>query len=129
MTIIGERLWIENGDGAAVAHRVIATGSPMLADIDAHRRRAVPIQIVGGERRIVPVSELTEAAPLSPADEAEYRRLDVELAGTIGDSGKLARFNALRLRSVLFGAPDHIITRKGGADIVADHVNSSKKAA
>ncbi|HEX5183619.1 MAG TPA: hypothetical protein VFW19_10770 [Allosphingosinicella sp.] len=104
MTIIGERLWIENGDGAAVAHRVIATGSPRLAEIGAHRRRAVPIQIVGGDRRIVPVSELTEAAPLSTADEAEYRRLDAELAGTIGDGAKLARFNALRLRSIMFGS-------------------------
>lgn len=93
-TIINEALWIENGEGAARAHRVCITGSAgrdaLITFLDTPGR---------GTGR-VPRSELASAAPLSPAEEREYDRLDAELAGTIGDRRKLRRFNALRLRSL-----------------------------
>lgn len=99
--MINAMLWIENGEGAALAHRVTIAGKPFFQPIEGRRQRAVKIR---GDclDRYVPMTELTAAAPLSPAEEAEYRRLDRELAGTIGDARKLKRFNALRLRSLLF---------------------------
>lgn len=102
--MINEALWIENGDGAAVAHRVVISGPPCLTVIDGRRQRAVPVRGVDLHfHDFVPQADLTEAAPLSPCDELEYQCLDRELAGTIGDARKLKRFNALRLRSLLFG--------------------------
>lgn len=102
---IGEEIWIENGAGAARAHRVVRVGPVHLAPIGESRRRAVLIQSVeraGDPTRLVPVSELTAAAPLSAAEEAEFHRLDRELAGTKGEAGRLSRFNALRLRSLIY---------------------------
>lgn len=101
--MIGEMLWIENGDGAAVAHRGIVRGRPHLVSFDGRKQRAVLFRPVGRFLdTVVPVTHLTEAAPLSEAEEREYQRLDSELARTVGDSRKLRRFNALRLRSLIF---------------------------
>jgi hypothetical protein len=108
--VIGQQLWIENGGGAPTAHRVILSGRPHHAVIDGRKRRAIivrKVNTIGEGSLVVAMAELTEAAPLSAADEAEYQRLDAELAGTIGDSAKLVRFNALRLRWLMFGGADH----------------------
>jgi hypothetical protein len=99
-------LYIERGDGAAVAHRAIPRGDVCLAVIDSRRQRAVPIQMIderGAVQALVPAADLVAAEPLTAAEEAEYRRLDAQLAGTIGEARTLKRFNALRLRSVMFG--------------------------
>jgi hypothetical protein len=53
--------------------------------------------------RLVPASDLVPAAPLTDAEEREYDQLDRQLAGTIGEARTLKRFNALRLRWILFG--------------------------
>lgn len=99
-------LWIELGDGAAAAHCVGWAGKPCLAVIDGRRQRAVPIRLANGYgdlNRLVPASELVPATPLTAAEEAEYHRLDAQLAGTLGEARTLKRFNGLRLRSLMFG--------------------------
>lgn len=102
--MIGEKLWIAHGDGAAAAHRIVVAGKPRLVEVGGKRRRAVAVRLLGdGGMRTVPVSDLTDAAPLSPAEEREYDHLDAQLAGTFGEADTLRRFNALRLRSLLFG--------------------------
>lgn len=104
MLAINERLWIENGAGAARAHRVVPIGPPRLAEVDGRRCRAVEVREIGcGSARLVPEAELTPAAPLSAADLHAYELLDRQLAGTLGDARLLAKFNALRLRAVIFG--------------------------
>jgi hypothetical protein len=73
--------------------------------IDGRRQRAVPVRLVderGSVQALVPASDLVPAAALSEAEEAEYLRLDAQLAGTIGEARTLKRFNALRLRSLIF---------------------------
>lgn len=102
--MIGEHLWIANGEGAAKAHRVLIAGPVKLAEVDGRRQRAQPVRQVerGGAAVLVPARDIVPAAPLTPAEEREYDRLDRALAGTIGDTDKLRRFNALRLRSLLF---------------------------
>lgn len=107
MTIIGEQLWIERGDGAARAHRVRPCGPVRLAIIEGRRQRATPVRLLGvagASERYVPASELVPAEPLTRAEEAEYNRLEEQLAGTIGEARALKRFNCLRLRSLIFGA-------------------------
>ncbi len=100
---IGAHLWIEHGDGAATAHEVVQFGQPHMATIDGRRRRTQDVRLVGsGAQRSVPINELADAAPLNPAEEREYERLDRMLAGTFGDSEVLRKFNALRLRSLHF---------------------------
>lgn len=90
-------LWIERPEGAAVAHRACL--------IERGRKTAAIALLDGsGARREVPAGDLVPAAPLGALEEAEYQKLDRQLAGTIGDSRKLRRFNALRLRSLLFPA-------------------------
>lgn len=102
--LVRERLWIEDGDGAAKAHRVLVSGDPHLVEIEGRRRRSVEVRTIGnGAVRVVPMSELTAAAPLMAEEVEEYDRLDGELAGTFGDGDKLRTFNALRLRALLFG--------------------------
>ena len=106
MTAIGELLWIERGDGAAVAHRAIRCGRPQLAVVDGRRQRAVRVHLIESrQERLVAASELVPAAPLTPEEEREYDRLDAQLAGTIGEARALKRFNALRLRSLLYPQP------------------------
>lgn len=106
MTIIGEFLWIERGDGAAVAHRALPCGPVRLATIEDRRQRALPVRLVGeagaGER-LIPACDLVPATPLTGDEEREYARLDALLAGTMGEARTLKRFNALRLRSLMFG--------------------------
>ncbi len=103
--MIGEQLWIERGDGAAKAHRCILAGRARLDTVAGKRRRVVPIQIVESRaRRDVPASELAPATPLTAAEEREYDRLDAALAGTFGEADLLRKFNALRLRSLMFGS-------------------------
>jgi hypothetical protein len=108
--MIGEQnhvLWIERGDGAAVAHRVIPSGAVRLAVVNDRRQRAVPVRVVGhGDERLVPASELVPAAPLNALEEDEYQALDQQLAGTIGEAVALKRFNGLRLRSLMFGSAE-----------------------
>jgi hypothetical protein len=97
-------LYIEHGDGAASAHRAIPNGDVHLAFIDERRQRAIPVKLVDAhEDRVVPAGDLVPAEALSADEEAEYQRLDALLAGTIGEARTLKRFNALRLRSLLFG--------------------------
>ncbi len=104
MTAIGELLWIERGDGAAIAHRAIRCGRPQLAVVDGRRQRAVRIHLIDSrEERLVASAELVPAAPLTAEEEREYDRLDRQLAGTIGEARTLRRFHALRLRSLMFG--------------------------
>lgn len=103
MTAIGELLWIERGDGAAVAHRAIRCGKPQLAIVDGRRQRAVRIHLIEQRsERLVAATELVPAAPLSAEEEQEYARLERQLAGTLGEARSLKRFNGLRLRSTLF---------------------------
>ena len=106
MNAINEQLWIERGGDATTAHRVVAIGPTHIAQVDGRRCRAVLVRKIdrtGEGSVLVPAAELTEAAPLSADDEREYARLDAELAGTIGDTAKLRRFNALRLRGLVYG--------------------------
>jgi hypothetical protein len=107
MTVINERLWIENGAGAAKAHRVVPTDKPRLALVGDRRQRVVPVRKLdrlGDGTVLVPAAELADAAPLSPADVAQYDRLDAELAGSlVTDSRKMKAFNALRLRALVYG--------------------------
>lgn len=106
MNIIGERLWIECGDGAARAHRAVPVEKPCLAVIDGRRQRAVGIRLVGPHGAapvLVPQGDLVPAEPLTDTEEREYNRLDCQLAGTIGETRALKRFNSLRLRSLMFG--------------------------
>jgi hypothetical protein len=101
-------LYIEHGDGAAIAHRAIPRGDVRLAVIGDRRQRAVPIQMIderGSVQALVPAADLVAAESLTAAEEAEYQRLDAQLAGTIGETRTLKRFNSLRLRSLMFGAP------------------------
>jgi len=83
-----------------------SAATPRLAVIDGRRQRAMPLRLIGeagtGER-LVPTSDLVPAAPLTAAEEAEYARLDAQLAGTLGEARTLKRFNGLRLRSLVFG--------------------------
>ena len=103
--MIGEILWIERGDGAARAHRAIPRGAARLAIVGGRRQRAVPIRVAGEtDDRMVAAGELVPAKPLTTAEEAEYQRLDAQLAGTLGEARALRRFNGLRLRSLLFGS-------------------------
>lgn len=93
-----EVLWIERPDGAAVARKARA--------IEPGRKTTKIVLLDGsGTRRDVPTAELAPARPLSADEVAEYECLDAELAGTIGDSRKLRRFNALRLRAIIYGEP------------------------
>jgi hypothetical protein len=97
-------LYIEHGDGAAVAHRAMPSGKPCLATLDDRRQRAQPVKLIDAhEDRLVPAADLAPAELLSDAEEAEYARLDAQLAGTLGDARTLKRFNSLRLRSLMFG--------------------------
>lgn len=102
--MIGEALYIANGEGAATAERVIPRGPVHLAIVAGRRQRAVEARFSDGAIRLVPSSDLALAAPLSASEEAEYQRLDAQLAGTIGEARALKRFNQLRLRSLLFGS-------------------------
>lgn len=105
MTAIGEQLWIEHGDGAAIAHRALPIGNVRLAIVDDRRQRAIPIRLIEErQERLIAAGELVAAEPLSAAEEREYEQLDRQLAGTMGEARALKRFNALRLRSLLFGA-------------------------
>lgn len=102
-------LWIERGDGAAVAHRALPCGPVHLATIDERRQRGTPVRLIGqagASERLVPSCDLVPAEPLNDAEEAEYRRLDAQLAGTMGEARALKRFNALRLRSLMFGGAE-----------------------
>jgi len=102
-----EQLWIESGDGAAKAHRVIPWGQPRLAVIEDRRCRAIPVRFVGSaNERLVPATDLVPATPLTEAEEREYQKLDAVLAGTMGEARTLKRFNGLRLRSLIFGASE-----------------------
>lgn len=104
MTVIGEKLWIEMPGEVARPHRVLPIGKPCLAEVAGRRQRAIEVREIGTPGSImIPLAELTDAAPLSPADLAEYDRLDAELAGTIGDRKKLLPFMALLWRRDLFG--------------------------
>ncbi|MEA3017330.1 MAG: hypothetical protein QOI38_2052 [Sphingomonadales bacterium] len=94
---LNEVLWIENGDGAARGHRACLIGRNRTKATIALLER-------GGDRREVAVAELTAAEPLTADEEREYERLDAELAGTIGEARKLRRFNALRIRSLIYPA-------------------------
>jgi hypothetical protein len=73
------------------------------------RRRSPPARGAGQswsiarQDRLVPAADLVPAEALTDAEEAEYRRLDAQLAGTIGEARTLKRFNGLRLRSLMFG--------------------------
>jgi hypothetical protein len=97
-------LYIEHGDGAAVGHRALLAGDPCLAVVEDRRQRAVRVKLVGTHQdRLVPTADLVPAAPLTEEEEAEYRRLDAQLAGTMGEARTLKRFNGLRLRSLMFG--------------------------
>lgn len=99
-------LYIERGDGAAVAHRAVPRGDVCLAVIDGRRQRAMPVQMLderGSVQALVPAADLVSAEPLSAAEETEYARLDAHLAGTLGEARTLKRFNALRLRWLMFG--------------------------
>lgn len=97
-------LFIERGDGAAVAHRALLRGDVRLAVIDDRRQRTVQVKLIDAHLdRLVPAADLVPAEPLNDAEEAEYRRLDAQLAGTMGEARTLKRFNALRLRSLTFG--------------------------
>lgn len=99
MSGINQALWIEHGDGAARAHPVCILG---------RRGRETVVRLLDGNdtaARAVKPAEIVPAAPLSPHEEAEYQRLDRELAGTLGDKRKLRRFNALRLRSLACPGP------------------------
>ena len=91
---VNEVLWIERGDGAAKGHRACLTGSS--------RAGATIVLLEGGACREVAAGELAPAAPLTEAEEREYRRLDAALAGTRGEARTLRRFNALRLRSLIY---------------------------
>lgn len=105
MQVIGEMLWIERPDGAAIAHRALPCGRVRLGIFGGRRQRTLPVRLIeqaGTGERLVPVGDVVPAAPLTEAEEAEYRRLDAQLAGTIGEARTLRRFNALRLRSLLF---------------------------
>lgn len=102
--MIGAVLWIERGDGAAIAHRALPTGPVRLAVVEDRRLRAVPIRLAEGGERLVPANDLAPAAPLTADEEREYARLDAQLAGTMGEARTLKRFNSLRLRSLLFGS-------------------------
>jgi hypothetical protein len=103
--MINEALWIERGDGAAVAHRVIRLGKPFRGVSFGTRRTLIDVALLdSGGRASAPVAELADARPLTAAEEAEYDRLDAKLAGTIGDARTLRRFNALRLRSLTYGS-------------------------
>jgi hypothetical protein len=96
---LAEILWIERPAGAAVAHKARA--------IEPGRKITKIVLLDGsGARRDVPTGELAPARPLTAAEVADYHRLDAELAGTIGDSRKLARFNALRLRWIAYGTEE-----------------------
>lgn len=99
------RLWIERPDGAAVGHRCMIVGDrPALHLFDGRRRRCHCIKILGqSELLAAPVDHVVPAMPLSPAEVAEYSRLDADLAGTFGDARLLTRFNGLRLRALHFG--------------------------
>lgn len=108
MNAINERLWIEKGDGAAVAHRCVLAGSgkPTLHQFEGRRQRCLCIRIIGGDGSLLaaPVNDVVPAAPLSAAEEAEYQRLDLKLSRSPrGDAGDLRRFNSLRLRWLMFG--------------------------
>lgn len=104
MTVIGEKLWVERGDGAPIGHRVVEIGKPFKGTHFGKRTTLVDVCLIDtGARTAAPMSELVPAAPLTAAEEAEYLELDMQLAGTIGDARKLRRFNGLRLRSLLFG--------------------------
>lgn len=104
MTVIGEHLYVENGDGAAKAHRVVPWGQPRLAVIGDRRQRALPVRFIGTtDERLVPAVDVVPAAPLTDDEEREYQRLDRQLAGTMGEARAVKRFNALRLRSLMFG--------------------------
>jgi hypothetical protein len=98
-------LFIERGDGAAVAHRVQATGNVRLEVVDDRRQRAVPVKLIDmHQERVVPAADIVAAAALTAAEEAEYQKLDAQLAGTVGEARTLRRFNALRLRWLMFGS-------------------------
>lgn len=70
------------------------------------RARRLECAIVGsGERRTLAPADLVPDAPLTPREEAEYRRLDARLTGTERPlKADYDRFEALRLRSVRHGA-------------------------
>ena len=100
-------LYIEHGDGAAVAHRAVPRGDVRLAVVEGRRQRAMPVQMIderGSVQALVPAADLVPAEPLTAAEEGEYSRLDAQLAGTMGEARTLKRFNSLRLRSVMFGS-------------------------
>jgi hypothetical protein len=103
--VIGEvLLFIERGDGAAVAHRVMANGKVRLGVVDDRRQRAVPVKLIDmRQERLVPAADVVPATALIAAEEAEYHKLDAQLAGTVGEARALKRFNALRLRWLMFG--------------------------
>lgn len=70
------------------------------------RARRVDVAILGsGERRTLAPADLVPDAPLTPREEAEYRRLDARLAGADRPlRADYDRFEALRLRSLRHGA-------------------------
>lgn len=104
MIVIGEKLWIEMPGEVARPHRVLPIGQPRIAEVHGRRQRAIDVRVLGGFGIVlVPVAELTEAAPLSAAELADYDRLDGELAGTIGDRRKVRAFMTLFHRRQLFG--------------------------
>jgi hypothetical protein len=105
MSVINERLWIEMPGEVAVPHRVIPVGDPQLAEVGGRRQRSIAVRRIGDGYGpfLVPIAELVDAAPLTPAEIADYDRLDGELAGTIGDSRKLRAFNGLLHRRQIYG--------------------------
>ena len=71
---LNERLWIQMPGEIATAHRVVPVGNPHNATIDGQSVRAILVRkldAAGAGSILVPVSELTDPAPLTPADLAE----------------------------------------------------------
>ena len=112
---LGARLWIEMPGEVATAHRVVPVGQPHLAKFGERRQRATLVRVVSDDwptnrprQLAVPIAELVDAAPLTPADVAEYDRLDNELAGAARPPRPTLRdFHALRLRALMFGEVAH----------------------
>lgn len=105
--IIGEELWVHLlPGGTPVARRIRRQGSPFRGIVDRRPCIAVHVQEIGNigaGTLTAPVAELGPAAPLGPADRAEYDRLDRALAGTKGDRRKLQPFFSLLKRAVIYG--------------------------
>ena len=104
--VVNEKLWLQMPGEVATAHRVVVTGQPVMAEVRGQRTRAIPVRKISAAHEgthLVPAAELLDATPLSPAEQAEYRRLDGQLAGTIGDRRRLLAFFGLVHRAAIYG--------------------------